>query len=64
MTNAKWHQVTTEFNGRQISGTYSVSRGAVTVSTAHDSKSTQVGGSTPAILAKILLRELAREGSV
>jgi hypothetical protein len=64
MAKAKWHHVTTEFNGRQISATYSVSRGAITVSTARDSKSTQVGGSTPAILARMLLRELAREGRV
>jgi hypothetical protein len=56
------HRVTIEFEGREVSGTYSVSRGMITVSTLYGRKSTQVGGSTSASLARIMLRELAREG--
>jgi hypothetical protein len=57
------HGVTIEFEGRKVSGTYSVSRGMITVSTPYGRKITQVGGSTPASLARIMLRELAREGN-
>jgi hypothetical protein len=47
-------EVTIEFQGRNASG----SRGAITVSTVfYGRKSTHVGGSTPASLARIMLRE-------
>ena len=52
-------EVTIEFQGRNASGRYSISRGAITVST-YGCKSTHVGGSTPASLARIMLRELGR----
>jgi len=60
----EFHDVSIEFEGRIISGTYSVRRGLVSVSTGYcggGSKSTQVGGSTPVGLARIMLRELAQE---
>jgi hypothetical protein len=54
------HEVTIEFQGRNASGRYSISRGTITVSTVfYGRKSTHVGGSTPASLARIMLRELA-----
>jgi hypothetical protein len=54
-------EVTIEFQGRNASGRYSISRGTITVSTiSHGCKSTHVGGSTPASLARIMLRELGR----
>jgi hypothetical protein len=45
-------------NGVTISGTYSVKDGIVTVETALGTKSTHIGGSKPASLAYIMLREL------
>jgi hypothetical protein len=54
-------EVTIEFQGRNASGRYSISRGTITVSTVfYGRKSTRVGGSTPASLARIMLRELGR----
>jgi hypothetical protein len=51
-------EVTIEFQGRNASGRYSISRGTITVSTVfYGRKSTHVGGSTPASLARIMLRE-------
>jgi hypothetical protein len=49
-------------NGRVISGTYGHSDRYVTVKTALGSKTTQIGGSPPKSLARIMLRELADEG--
>jgi hypothetical protein len=55
--------VTIEFEGRTITGAYTVWSGMITVSTAMGRKTTQVGGSAGALdgLAKIMLRELAQE---
>jgi len=54
-------EVTIEFQGRNASGRYLISRGTITVSTIfYGCKSTHVGGSTPASLARIMLRELGR----
>jgi hypothetical protein len=57
------HHVTIECGGGGcvVSGSYSVARGLITVSNGHGTKVTQVGGSPPAILARIMLRELAQE---
>jgi hypothetical protein len=57
-----WREITTEYNGRTIKGSFKYLDGAVTVRTPHGSKTTQVGGQTPEQMAKRLLRELAREG--
>jgi hypothetical protein len=43
---------------REHVGYYTVDNGMVTVRYGDSSKSTQVGGSTPAVLARLLLREL------
>ena len=44
---------------REVRGRWGVDKGVVWVSTGTDSKSTQIGGSPPEVLAKMLLRELA-----
>ena len=53
--------VTIEFDGRIIVGSFSVDKGLVTTFYGRDSKSTQVGGSLPAVIAKQLLHELAEK---
>ena len=54
-------EVTIEFQGRNASGRYSISRGTITVSTVfYGRKSTHVGGPTSARLARIMLCELGR----
>jgi hypothetical protein len=42
-----------------LTGRYTVQGGLVTVTSPHGRKATQVGGSPPAMLARIMLRELA-----
>jgi hypothetical protein len=58
--------VAIEFEGRTVTGTYTVWSGIITVTTIHGTKTTQVGdlGSPGALdgLARIMLRELAQEG--
>jgi len=53
-------EVTIEFQGRNASGRYSISRGTIVSTVFYGRKSTHVGGSTPASLARIMLRELGR----
>jgi len=57
-----WREITTEYNGRAIKGSFKFLDGVVTVRTLHGSKAAQVRDQTPKQLAKILLRELARDG--
>ena len=57
-----WREVTTEYNGRIIKGSFKFIDGKVDVRTQHGSKTAQLGGRTPEQVAKTLLRELAREG--
>src|SRR5262245_2861039 len=57
-----WREITTEYNGRLIKGSFKFLDGVVTVRTLHGSKAAQVRGQTPEQLAKTLLRELARDG--
>ena len=57
-----WREITTEYNGRAIKGSFKFLDGVVTVRTLRGSKAAQVRGQTPEQLAKTLLRELAREG--
>ena len=59
-----WREITTEYNGKTIKGSFKVIDGIVNVRTPHGSKTTQSGGRTPEQIAKNLLRELAREGRV
>jgi hypothetical protein len=57
-----WREITTDYNGRAIKGSFKFIDGRVDVSTLYGSKTTQSGGHTPERIAKDLLRELAREG--
>jgi len=57
-----WREVTAEFLGRPLKGSYSISRdGLVTVQTPGGSKTTHHGGSPAISVAKRLLRALAVE---
>ena len=51
---------TYEHAGKTYSGTYEVRSKMVHVTTEFGSKSTQVGGSPPLAIAKMLARELAQ----
>ncbi|MDR4306559.1 hypothetical protein IHQ68_08010 [Chelatococcus sambhunathii] len=54
--------VSIEHDGREISGSYQVKDGLITVTAdAGGSKTTQLGGTPVETLAKMLMRELARE---
>jgi hypothetical protein len=57
-----WKEITTEYNGRNIKGSFKFIDGMVDVRTPFGSKTTQSGGRPPERIAKDLLRELAREG--
>ena len=57
-----WKEITAEYKGRVIKGSFKFLDGMVAVGTPHGSKTTQLGGQTPEQMAKMLLRELAREG--
>jgi hypothetical protein len=50
-----------EFEGKTYPVRYSVEERTITVRTAFDSKSTQIGGSSPEVLARILGEELLSE---
>lgn len=58
MTVANSGTVEIEVEGKIYKGTYTVWKGLVTVEYEEKSKSTQVGGSTPAGIARLLLREI------
>jgi hypothetical protein len=49
-------------DNKEYFGMYRVERGAVTVTTSHGRKSTQIGGSTAENVATMLLGELIAEG--
>ena len=57
-------EVTVNYDGRQIRATFELRGGSITVRAAQGSKTTQLGGSisNPESLARMLLRELARDG--
>ena len=57
-----WKEITTEYNGRNIKGSFKFIDGVVDVRTLYGSKTKQSGGDPPERIAKNLLRELAREG--
>jgi hypothetical protein len=59
-----WREITAEYNGRIIKGSFKFIDGVVNVRTPRGSKTTQSSGHTPEQMAKNLLRELAREGRV
>jgi hypothetical protein len=50
-----------EFEGKTYTGSYTVEQGMITVSNLYGRKVTQVGSSSPASLARIMLAEIVRE---
>jgi hypothetical protein len=63
MTLELWTEVTAEYSGRIVKGSFKSLDGKVTVRTQYGSKTDQLSGlTTSEQLAKKLLRELAREG--
>ncbi len=54
--------VSIEVNGRTYNGVYTVDGSIISVSSAIGSKRTQIGGSSPKNLARVMLSELVREG--
>jgi hypothetical protein len=59
-----WKEITTQFEGRPISGSYAIESGLLKVRTPHGEKTAQLGFLSPIFLAARLLRELAEEGKV
>ena len=57
-----WNQITTEFYGRSVYGSYVIENETIKVKTARGQKAAQLGGAKPDQLAERLLRELAAEG--
>ena len=62
MSRQCWIEVSTEYDGKVISGAYIVDGNAVTVRTVLGRRRAPLSGLTPVHLAKILLRKLDREG--
>jgi hypothetical protein len=59
-----WREITAEYNGRTVKGSFKFIDGVVNVRTPRGSKTMQSSGLTPEQMAKQLLRELAREQRV
>ena len=59
-----WQQITAEFSGQPLSGSYAIEDGMVKVKTPHGEKATQIGSFNPEWVARRLLQELAEEGRV
>jgi hypothetical protein len=57
-----WREIFAKLDGKIVRGSYLYADGVVTVKTPEGTKTNQVGDQTPERLAKMLLRELAREG--
>jgi hypothetical protein len=57
-----WEDVTSESDGKAIKGSFRMAGNTVTVKASGGSKAGHLSGLTPEYLAKMLLRELAREG--
>jgi hypothetical protein len=57
-----WNQITSEFYGRRIYGSYVIEDGMLKVKTPRGEKGSRFGGSNPNELAERLLRELAAQG--
>ena len=65
MTNQRltvWRQITVEFSGYPLSGSYAVENGIVKVKTLYGEKAIQVGVFNSEWVARRLLEELAAEG--
>jgi hypothetical protein len=57
-----WQQITVEFSGHPLSGSYAVEDGIVKVKTQYGEKATQIGPFNSEWVARRLLEELAEEG--
>jgi hypothetical protein len=57
-----WNQITTEFYGRRVYGSYVIEEGMLKVKTPRGERRMKFGGSNPALQAEQLLRELAVQG--
>jgi hypothetical protein len=57
-----WTEITAEYDGKTFNGYYRKVGETVTVKTPRGMKAAQLTGLTPEYLARMLLRELAREG--
>jgi hypothetical protein len=57
-----WSQITTEFYGRRVYGSYVIEEGMLKVKTPRGERRMKFGGSNPALQAEQLLRELAVQG--
>jgi hypothetical protein len=62
MTPPGWEEISIEYEGKIISGAYRKAGNIVSVRTVRAEKEAKLAGFTPLYLAKMLLRELAREG--
>jgi hypothetical protein len=62
MAELDWKTLEIEINGRTVTGSYACEGPILNVRTGNGQKATQLGGSTPEGLARIMLRELAEEG--
>ena len=56
-----WKEVSIEFDGRILNGSYGKYRGMLTVKWAHGAKTTKLGRSPAGVLARTMLRELATQ---
>jgi len=55
-----WRELTTQFEGRTISGSYAVDGGIIRVRFGGNIKTTQFAGSSAIVVAEQLLQKLAR----
>jgi len=51
-----------DHEGQTIWGTFSTWAGLITVNTERGTKTAEIDGTSPTALARVLLRELARDG--
>jgi hypothetical protein len=57
-----WRTIEIRFDGRVVRGSWAHDGSMVQVRTPYADKTTQIGGSPPETLARIMLGELAKEG--
>ena len=57
-----WQTIEIRVGGRVVRGSWGHDGSMAQVRTLHGQKTTQIGGSGPITLARIMLRELAEEG--
>jgi hypothetical protein len=54
-----WRDVVVESGGRRLAGSYAVASGTIYVRYGERAKATQIGGSTPELLARLMIIEIA-----